>query len=629
MRATLVLGTLALGYLGASLRLYVLQILSGDRLRKKALAQYNYRKKIRSIRGTIYDRNLRELALSVDMDSVYMDPSQVEGGLDTVADLLKISRRELEKKATSEKSFVWVKRKISPDQALALKQHVVKGIYTVPEGKRFYPRKELAGHILGFAGLDHKGLEGVELAYERYLAKGNGVRGHDIRLTMDGTIQFIAEEALAKTCKKHRARKGQVLVMNPNTGSILAMAIYPRFDPNQFRQTKAAHWKNRCLTDGFEPGSIMKVFLAAAALEEKLFSPTQKIFCQQGAIKLKDAVIHDWKPYGWLEFREVIENSSNVGAIKIGIELGKERLYEYLLRFGFGKKTGIKLPGESPGILRDLSEWYANSTAYHSIGQGLLVTSVQFLRAFCAVANGGILPQPRIIEEIWDPETGKLVELPTEHQRKRVLSKRTCQTLASILQGVVERGTGKRADIDSYTVAGKTGTAQKFDNRTGKYFENRYVASFVGFTPVSSPQLAILVTIDEPQGRYHGGQVAAPVFAQIARQALEYLEVVPDKENSLFADSRKETISPPPLAKQTDIYSGIRRRRQTQYKVMPNLHGKSMRQVLRELSGSGLHVELKGSGFAVSQNPAVGKKIPPERICTVWFRPPSLEKVND
>jgi membrane peptidoglycan carboxypeptidase len=251
------------------------------------------------------------------------------------------------------------------------------------------------------------------------------------------------------------------------------------------------------------------------------------------------------------------------------------------------------------------------------------VTPVQFLSAFCAIANGGILSQPRIIEEIWDPETGKLADFLSEPQIKRVLSNRTCRTLASILQGVVEKGTGKRGDIDGYTVAGKTGTAQKFDIRTGKYFENRYVASFVGFTPVSSPQLAILVTVDEPQKSYYGGQVAAPVFAQIARQALEYLEVAPDKKKSLLANSRKEKIPPPLLSRQTDIYSGIRRRGQKRYKVMPNLRGKSMRQVLRELSGSGLYVELKGSGFAVSQNPPVGKKIPPERICTVWFRPPT------
>jgi cell division protein FtsI (penicillin-binding protein 3) len=406
------------------------------------------------------------------------------------------------------------------------------------------------------------------------------------------------------------------------------MAIYPRFDPHSFRKSKAGRWRNRSLTDAFEPGSIMKVFLAAAALEEGLFVPDQQIFCQEGAVKIKNAVIHDWKPFGWLEFSQVIEKSSNVGAVKIGTRLGKQRFYEYLSRFGFGGKTGIGLPGESPGILRDLSEWFANSTAYHSIGQGISVTSIQFLRAFCAVANGGILPELRIVEEIWDPETGALAYIPTKPNMKRVLSTRTCQVLATILESVVTKGTGKRGNIEGYTVAGKTGTAQKFDTRNKKYYRDRYVASFVGFTPVSSPRFAILVALDEPQDGYHGGEVAAPVFARIARQVLEYLLVAPDKEKHLLVASpnkRSKTCSTPGRSKRAlPVSSLVRRSGKADYKVMPDLRGKSMRQVMKELSGNGLFVKLKGSGFAVSQNPPVGRKISPERICTVRFRPPTL-----
>jgi cell division protein FtsI (penicillin-binding protein 3) len=628
-RGVITLGILVAGYLGVLSKLYILQIVKGDYLKKQALAQHRPLKKIPNIRGTIYDRNLRELALSVDMDSVYMNPSQVEGGLKSIAKLLKIPRRKLEKKARSDKSFVWVKRKILPEQAKALKKYAVKGIHTVVEGKRFYPRRELAGHLLGFAGLDHRGLEGVELAYESYLAEGEGLRGHDVKLTLDETIQFITEEALAAACVKHRAGEGQALVMDPATGHILAMAIYPRFDPNRFRSAKAGRWRNRCLTDGFEPGSIMKVFLAAAALEEGLFFPDQPIFCRKGTIKIKGATIHDQKPYGWLKFREIMEKSSNVGAVKIGMRLGKKRLYDYLSQFGFGEKTGIGLPGENPGILRYPNEWAAGSTAYHSIGQGVSVTSIQFLRAFCAIANGGTLLDPRIVEEIWDPETGASLDFSAKHRMRRVVSEQTCRKLTSILQGAVERGTGKGANIDGYTVAGKTGTAQKFDTATGKYFKNRYVASFVGFTPVSSPRLAVLVAIDEPKGRYyHGGEAAAPVFARIARQTLEYLQVAPDKKNNtLLADSRKPrfkaTDSPGRAGTSSPDSSAVRNSGKTRYGVMPDLYGKSMREAIRKLSGGGIHMKMRGSGFAVSQHPASGKKIPAERICTVWFKPPA------
>lgn len=594
--------------------------------------QYRNRKKIRKIRGTIYDRNSKELALSVDVDSVYMNPSQVKKNtLGSIAELLKISKEVLEKKAASKRAFAWVKRKITPDQTEVIKRMAVQGIYTLPEGKRFYPRKELAGQLLGFTGLDHRGLEGVEVAYERYLSEGSGLRGHDVKLTMDNMIQFVVEEALVASCTKYRAKGGQVLVMDPNSGRILAMAVYPRFDPNRFRQARAENWRNRCLTDGFEPGSIFKVFLAAAALEEGLFTPDQRIFCENGEIKIKNTTIHDWKPYGWLKFREVLEKSSNIGSIKIGMRLGKERLYDYLTRLGFGKKTGIGLFGEGAGGLKDLQKWSAASTAYYSIGQGLSVTSVQYLRAFCAIANGGMLPEVQIVEEIWDPESGALADFPTEPHRERVFSRETSRTLASILQGVVEKGTGRRADIDNYTVAGKTGTAQKFDTAAGKYFENRYVASFAGFTPVSSPRLAILVVIDEPRGRYHGGEVAAPVFARIARQVLEYLQVRPDEENVFLArphkrksknkrfTGRENISSPVPFAYNRGAAD---RNVKVLYKTMPDLKGKSMRQVIKKLSGSGLYMRVKGSGFAVSQNPPVGGNIPRDRICTVEFRAP-------
>jgi len=544
-----------------AVRLVHLQVFQKTELTARAERQQERLVKLESKRGTIYDRMGRELAVSVDVDSVYAVPSGVDNPRALAQRLSRIlheDQRSLERRLASDKHFVWLSRKIDPARAEQVKDLGLKKVGLLLEARRFYPKKALAGPILGFIGMDNEGLEGVELSYDEALRGVNGWvlaekdafgrtvfpggpgfaytlprPGKDIALTIDEVIQHIAEKELDTALVQSRAKGGVCIVMNPQTGELLALsvrsspAVRPAFNPNTPQQYKPGEWRNRALTDAFEPGSIFKPFLAAAALEEKVVHPLERFDCSSGRIQVADRVISDAKKHGVLTFTDVISESSNVGTIKVAQRLGKERFFKYITAFGFGRKTGVDMPGEISGLAKDYRLWSGVSIGSISIGQEIGVTPIQMAAALSALANGGMLMRPYIVSEIIDRDgTGGRKFAP--QARGRAVSADTCRKLNKILQKAVESGTGQKAKPGGYTAAGKTGTAQKIDSKTGLYSKREYVSSFVGFVPAGSPRLVIVVMIDTPEGVVWGGSVAAPVFKSVAEQSLAYLQVPPD-----------------------------------------------------------------------------------------------------
>lgn len=549
-----------IGLAAVLVRLLYLQVFKAGELAVRAERQQQRMVKLEPKRGTIYDRMGRELAVSLDVDSVYGVPTEVDDPralAHRLARILKENPRGLERRLASDKRFVWLSRKIDPERAEKVKGLGVKEVGLVLETRRFYPKKTLAGPAIGFTGVDNEGLEGIELAYDEVLRgvsgwvlaekdalgrtvfpAGPGFQyrlpkpGRDIILTIDEVIQHIAEKELARALAQSRARGGVCIVMNPGTGEILALAVRGpanrAFNPNSPAVFRPSEWRNRAVTDAFEPGSIFKPILAAAALEEHIVHPLERFDCSAGRIQVADRVINDAKKHGVLTFTEVIAESSNVGTIKAAQKMGKERFYRYITAFGFGKKTGVDLPGEIGGLVKDYRLWSGVSLGFIAIGQEIGVTPVQVAAAYSAIANGGVLMRPYIVSEIVDP-AGREGKKFSPKAVGRVISRETSERLAKILQKVVEIGTGKKAKPDAYTAAGKTGTAQKVDPKTGTYSKKEYVSSFVGFAPAVSPKMVILVMIDTPSGEnVWGGSVAAPVFKAVAEQGLAYLQVPPD-----------------------------------------------------------------------------------------------------
>ncbi len=562
-RIVWVLVLMGLGFVAVGLRLVHLQVVERGDLTRIAERQQERTVRLEAKRGTIYDRMGRELAVSLDVESVYGVPTEVENPRAVAARLARLLSQnpsDLRRKLASDKQFVWLSRRTDPLKAERAKEIDPNGIGLRLEARRFYPKKTMAGAVLGFTNVDHKGIEGVELWYDAVLrgtdgwllaekdAKGrtvfpggNGLQfrmpepGRDVYLTIDEVIQHIAEKELDKGLAESKARGGVCIVMNPQTGEVLGLAVrspargVAAFNPNDPQRYRPDDWRNRAVTDAFEPGSIFKAVTATAALEEKVVKPQEQIDCSAGSIQVADRVIKDAHHNGVLTFAEVISESSNVGTIKIAQRLGKARFAKYVEAFGFGKKTGIDLPGEIPGLAKDSRLWSGVSLASMSIGQEIGVTPIQMAVAYSAIANGGTLVRPSIVASVRDRDgrplgTGKTPLAPAG----RVASADTCSTLQKILQKVVESGTGQKAKPAGYTAAGKTGTAQKIDQRTGKYSRDDYVSSFVGFSPASSPKLVILVMVDSPVGVVWGGSVAAPIFKAVAEQSLTYLQVPPD-----------------------------------------------------------------------------------------------------
>lgn len=544
-------------------RFFDLQVLQAEMMTQKARRQYEKTITLDSNRGAIFDRQGKPLALNLDVSSVYATPSSIDNPplvARQLARVLDISRKPLEKRLRAKREFVWIKRKIHDSHVERLNDLALSGVDILIEARRFYPKGTLLAHVLGFAGIDSQGLEGLENGYDKYLRgrvrqvvlhrdalgrviipegrrKPQPLSGHAISLTIDEVIQYIAEQALERAVQDTKAQGGAILVMDPKTGEMLAWALRPTFDPNHIQRASPEQWRNRGVTDPYEPGSTLKVVLAAAALDLNRVQPDTLLYAGDGEIPISGTVIHDHEKSGWVTFREAVRRSSNVAFVKVSWELGKEQVYRSLRSFGFGEKTGIDLPGESIGILKSPDRWSQRTLPSLAIGQEIAVTPLQLVTAVAAVANEGWLMRPFLVREISDNQ-GRSVWEHTPHIRRRPISAETAKTVTDLLVNVVERGTGKRAAIPGYRVAGKTGTAQKVDPETGTYSSTKSVGSFVGFVPAEDPQLTILVMIDEPQGPAWGGVVAAPVFRQVAEQSLRYLNVAPDKEVRMAVASR-------------------------------------------------------------------------------------------
>ena len=621
-------------------RAFFLQIIKHEELVKKAEKQHQQRVDLPPARGSILDRNGTPLAESIHMDSCYAEPRRikdVEGTTALLAPILGVPRHELFAKLSGNKSFTWIERGLAPDKATRIRNMKLPGICFVPESKRFYPNLETAAHVIGFTGLDPNGLEGLEFKYDTTimgntgyiiterdaLGRNVGVKtteikgsspGKNIVLTLDKTIQFIAEKELTKAVVENRAKSGMALVMEANTGKVLAMANYPTFNPNAYSRYSLAQLRNRVVVDSFEPGSTFKVFTIAAGLDSGAIKATDAFNCENGTYQIADRVIHDDHPQSRLSVSEIIKYSSNIGAAKIGIKVGEERLSSYLRNFGFGRRTEIDLPGESTGNLK--RHWYGVDLATISFGQGISLSAIQLVSAVSAIANGGNLMRPYLVEQIID-DSGKEVRAFEPHMVRRVISPETSRKVTKMMETVtVEGGTGTKAAVDGFRVAGKTGTAQKADSVTHTYSPTKRIGSFVGFVPAEKPILTIAVIIDEPQGIKYGGAVAAPAFREIAQNTLAYLKIQSTEPAHNTIKPFKATPSPPPAHE--SITAGDVPESSGEGALMPDFKGLSMRRVLQVMGKRNINIRLIGSGRAAQQNPPPGKKI--RETDEVWIK---------
>jgi cell division protein FtsI/penicillin-binding protein 2 len=530
-------------------RLFFIQFFHSAYLAGIANKQHNLFVELEPRRGIIYDANLKPQTVNIPMDSLFASPNAIqdkdkEAIIRQLPQILNINQAYLRDRLYRKKSFVWLARKITPEQSQAIKRLNIKGLGFLRESKRSYPNSYLASHIIGFAGLDNVGLEGTEIYYDKYLKGETGWAlflrdarqknlgpfeekmvlpkdGYDVVLTIDETIQYIAERELDKVFKAYRARGASIIVMNPHTGAILALANRPTYDLNEHSRVNKDQIRNRAICDLFEPGSVFKIVTASAALEEKKLDEEDKFFCENGSYKVASHTLHDHQPHGWLTFRQVIEESSNIGTTKVAQILGPDIISRYIKLFGFGLKSGVDLPGEVSGITKEPRQWSKISIAAIPIGQEVGVTTLQLLSAISVIANGGQLMRPYIISETRDKQ-GETIKKFSPVMIRKVISLDTAARVKKILTGVVEEGTGKLAKVPGFTAAGKTGTAQKLEPN-GTYSHNKFVASFIGFAPAEDPLIAIAVTVDEPHPYYFGGVVAAPVFKNVASDTIRYL----------------------------------------------------------------------------------------------------------
>ena len=534
-------------------RLVYLQVFRYGDFEQRAQHQQQRTTEVSAKRGIIYDRAGRELAMSVSVDSVFAVPPDIPDLAQTISLITRITKadpREVLAKCKASRTFCWVARKADAETAARIRSLNLRGIYFQKESKRFYPKRELAAQVIGYVGTDDEGLSGIEREYEdklhgkpgRMLISVDARRkyfgsvekqpepGENVVLTLDEQIQYIAERELETAMQQTRAESGTVVVENPHTGEILALANRPTFNPNLSREIKPQKLKNHAVSDVYEPGSTFKLVTISAALEEKLTRPDEMFDCQMGSIIINGRRIHDWKPFGILPVSGILANSSDVGAIKIALRLGDERLYKYIRAYGFGQQTGIELPGETRGLAKPLSRWSKVSIGAISMGQEIGISPIQLTSMVSSIANDGVLVAPRILAATIQPQRapGMIAFHPIEE--RRVLSPLTAAQMKQMMQGVVLHGTGKKAILEGYSSAGKTGTAQKVDPATGTYSRTKYIASFAGFAPVNNPAVTIAVILDSPVGGHHGGQVGGPVFQRIAQQVLEYLHTTHDVE---------------------------------------------------------------------------------------------------
>ena len=545
-RIRLLLALFALVFLGTLARAVWLQGIQAQSLQTLAAGQQREHVTLPAGRGAMYDRTGVQLAIGEQATTVWADPRQVPDprlAAEAAARALDLDGEELYPKlADRSRAFVYVARKADPVRAARLRRERVPGLGFYREERRFYPQRSIAAHVLGFAGVDNRGLAGLELALDPVLRGRPGretiVRdpsgrpidvvsavpardGRDVRLTLDHTIQANAQSVAEATVARWRARSATAVVLDPHTGAILAMAVAPGFDANRFADVPRDLQRNRAVTDTYEPGSTFKLVTVAAALSERLVKP-QTTFTLPYQILVADRWIHDAEPRGTetMSVARILYQSSNVGAITLAQKLGKERLGRWISRFGFGRRTGVDYPGETRGIVLPPERWSGSTIGNVPIGHGIAVTPIQMAAAYGAIANGGVWIRPHLVARVGS-------DAPTRPERRRIVSRRVASQLVTMLRDVVLEGTGSEAAVPGYTVAGKTGTAAKPDE-AGGYSRSRYVASFVGFVPATRPRVVIMVAVDEPRGAIWGGVVAAPAFQRLARFNLQYLEVPPD-----------------------------------------------------------------------------------------------------
>lgn len=651
---------LGIWIVGLVIRLIGLQIFESENYRILAERQQIGFIELSPRRGDILDRHLEELAISIQTDSVFAHPKEVANPFQAAQALAKIleqDRQELYKKLISERPFVYLARKISPRQSGELRKLAAHGIYFQKETKRVYPSRELAAHVLGFVGLDNEGLSGLEYLFND-LIKGRRTRvnlrldalrqsyereqdtsqnaGNVMVLNLDKTIQYIVEQVLQQTVRSTRAINGSAIVMNPHSGEILAMASYPVFDPNRYQDYHEEIRRNRAILEIYEPGSTFKIVPAAAVLNEDAAEPMETIDCRVGTLRIAGKVYREAKhSYGLLTFNQIVAKSSNVGTIKLALRLGEGKLYRYITSFGFGAQTGIELPGEQSGLLRPPPEWSKLSIGALAIGQELGVTPLQMLRAFAVIANGGDLVKPQLVRQVLTVQGDPVFRSKTE--KIRILSQEAAQLAKDALSGVVEEGTGRSAQLNGYSSAGKTGTAQKFID--GRYSHTKYIASYAGFAPVERPALAAIVVINEPEGEYYGALVAAPAFKQIMERCLihlkapqdrpQYMELAAAKNISIseeefelerFPQEKLEAaletlIQQKPVVQESDHTLTL----EVGAFSLPDFSGQNLREAGRLGARLGLRLKASGSGVAVGQRPAPGTQVFRDTVCEVFF----------
>jgi len=539
------------GFFVIFLRLTDLMIFNHKIYAERAKSQQGRAEDIQVRRGNIYDRKGRAFAVNLELESLYCDAAEVvvdKDRLKRLAAILGVDAKAIQAKFDQGKRFLWMNRKLAPDTAGEIKKLNIKGLGFVPEAKRYYPKGELASHVIGMVGLENQPLEGIELKYDKFLrttgrkvyfardASGKKLssgedleaKGNDLILTIDEGLQYIVEKELEKVMARWNSVAASAIMMDPYTGEILALANRPTYDLNNVAGAGKNAIRNRGITDIYEPGSTFKVIVGTAALEEKLYNLDSKFDCSKGTIEVGGKVIHDAHKHGVLTFQEVIQKSSNVGSIMIGMKLGREQLYRYAKLYGFGETTDIDMPGEVSGWIRKPEKWSATSIGAIPIGQEVAVTPLQILRAYSVIANGGYLVQPHLVSEIRAPEGHTISSF--KGKTKKVLSDKTAKVFKDILKTVTEEGgTATQAAIEGNQVAGKTGTAQLIDPGTGRYSRDRYISSFVGFVPADNPKIAMIVVVYEPKGQIYGGVVAGPVFKDLDSQALSYMNVPKDE----------------------------------------------------------------------------------------------------
>ncbi|MBZ5596927.1 MAG: PASTA domain-containing protein [Acidobacteriia bacterium] len=553
LRLYLLGGILVLWCLAICLRLVWLQIFQYGQFEQRAQRQQQRTTEVAAKRGIIYDRSGHELAMSISVDSVFAVPTEIHDLGQTVsliAGITKADPRELLARCKAGRTFCWVARKPDAETADRIRALNLRGIYFQKESKRFYPKRDLAAQVLGYVGMDDEGLSGIEREYDDQL-RGKPGRllisvdarkkwfgsvekqpepGENVVLTVDQQIQYIAERELKAAMQQTHAESGTVIVENPHTGEILALANWPTFNPNLSREITPERLKNHAVSDVYEPGSTFKVVTISAALNENLTNPDEKFDCQMGSIVINGRRIHDWHPFGVMPVSDILAHSSDVGAIKIALRLGEERLYNYIRAFGFGQQTGIELPGETRGMTKPVNRWSKVSIGAISMGQEIGVSPLQLAAMVSTIANDGVWTPARIVAATIQPQSTPQTIAFHPAQERRVLSPLSAAEMKQMMQGVVLRGTGRKAILEGYSSAGKTGTAQKVDPATHTYSRTKYIASFAGFAPVNNPVITVGVILDSPVGGHHGGEVGAPVFNRIAQQVLEYLHTPHDVE---------------------------------------------------------------------------------------------------